>query len=288
MKIVEPNVELWRQGTDVEKHIARCARICYKSLKDTGNDKLVANLKKSGHNSMFRHESVYAIIPDDEIVLAFFAHYVECPYIDFNKYDDKIYVATNGNFILDLYDSFDYDKIRIYRYITENQVDENQFANTEMGHTLMRYTFKVVTQISTSRELNRVSPNNIAEQSTRYVLEEGCICRPWWMTDEDINIYNGSCNNITSSKFHIYINACEKGFNHYKELIKEDMLREDARGVLPLDTATTCAYTYSIKEWRKIIDLRYYGTTGKPHNNARIIAGMIKEELEQLGYEFKD
>lgn len=31
--------------------------------------------------------------------------------------------------------------------------------------------FKVTTQISTSRELNRVSPNNIAEQSTRYVYE---------------------------------------------------------------------------------------------------------------------
>lgn len=35
----------------------------------------------------------------------------------------------------------------------------------------MRYTFRVTTQISTSRELNRVSPNNIAEQSTRYVYE---------------------------------------------------------------------------------------------------------------------
>ena len=35
-----------------------------------------------------------------------------------------------------------------------------------------------------------------------------------------------------------------------------------------------------------IIDLRYYGTTGKPHENAKIIAGMIKNELEQLGYDF--
>lgn len=34
---------------------------------------------------------------------------------------------------------------------------------------MMRYTFCVDTQISTSRELNRVSPNNIAEMSTRYI-----------------------------------------------------------------------------------------------------------------------
>jgi thymidylate synthase ThyX len=42
---------------------------------------------------------------------------------------------------------------------------------------MMRYTFCVDTQISTSRELNRVSPNSIAEKSTRYVYEDGSICR---------------------------------------------------------------------------------------------------------------
>ena len=43
-------------------------------------------------------------------------------------------------------------------------------------------------------------------------------------------------------------------------------------------------YTYSIKEWKHIIDLRYYGKTGKPHPNAKIIAGMIKKQLNELGY----
>ena len=66
------------------------------------------------------------------------------------------------------------------------------------------------------------------------------------------------------------------------------MHRQDARGVLPLDTATVCIYTYSIEEWRHIIDLRYYGTTGKPHPNAKIIAGMIKDNLETCGYDFKN
>ena len=65
------------------------------------------------------------------------------------------------------------------------------------------------------------------------------------------------------------------------------MHRQDARGVLPIDTATKCAYTYSIEEWRHIIDLRYYGTTGKPHPNAKIITGMIRDKLINLGYNFK-
>lgn len=55
---------------------------------------------------------------------------------------------------------------------------------------MMRYTFCVDTQISTSRELNRVSPNNIAEKSTRYVYEDGTICRPHWMSDEIATHFN--------------------------------------------------------------------------------------------------
>lgn len=31
-----------------------------------------------------------------------------------------------------------------------------------------------------------------------------------------------------------------------------------------------------------------YGTTGKPHPNAKIIAGMIRNNLMELGYDFKD
>lgn len=36
MKIVEPLVELWKQGDDVKAHVAKCARVCYG--KESGND----------------------------------------------------------------------------------------------------------------------------------------------------------------------------------------------------------------------------------------------------------
>ena len=36
MKIIEPKVELWKQGDDAKAHVARCARVCYG--KETGND----------------------------------------------------------------------------------------------------------------------------------------------------------------------------------------------------------------------------------------------------------
>lgn len=36
MKIVEPFVELWKQGDDVKAHVAKCARVCYG--KESGKD----------------------------------------------------------------------------------------------------------------------------------------------------------------------------------------------------------------------------------------------------------
>jgi thymidylate synthase (FAD) len=193
------------------------------------------------------------------------------------------------------------DNEGFYDIIKKYEVDTIQFENTPVGYNLMRFTFKVVTQVSTSRELNRVSPNNIAEQSTRYVnfvKKElfGAICTPHWMiplmgiypeydikNKDDIKLFSEGDRGTE-----VYLKACQNNFEAYNELITEcDAIPQDARGVLPLDTLTVCAYTYSISEWRAIIDLRYYGTTGKPHPNAKLIAGMIRDKLIDYGYEFR-
>lgn len=95
--------------------------------------------------------------------------------------------------------------------------------------------------------------------------------------------------NEEHKKVYLYYDACESSFNKYHILINEyNMNRQDARGILPIDTATRCIYTYSVREWRHIIDLRYYGTTGTPHPNCIIIAGMIRNNLMELGYDFRD
>lgn len=154
---------------------------------------------------------------------------------------------------------------------------------------MMRYTFCIDTQISTSRELNRVSPNSIAEMSTRYVYADGSICRPHWISQKEAELFNNDNNADLDEAMNVYLNGCKRDFEEYKILVdKYKIHRQDARGVLPLDTATRCIYTYSIDEYRHIIDLRYYGTTGKPHPNARLIAGMIRNNLMELGYDFRD
>lgn len=290
MKIIQPKVELWQQGEDKVAHVARCARICYK--KETGNDSaLYGSLERRNHLSMYRHETYYAAVPTykkDSIIWKCLAGYMHCPYIKWVTYRNNTYIITNGNFIRDIVK----DNPVLFHMIYDNQITSEEAEQIEpIWEHFMRYTFCVVTQISTSRELNRVSPNNIAEQSTRYVYEDGTICKPHWMTDEEVDYLNNEpifeewCN--SHKKASIFRDSCNDSFNKYKLLVDIGMQRQDARGVLPIDTATKCAYTYSIDEWRAIINLRYYGTTGAPHPNAKIVAGMIREQLMDLGYVFK-
>lgn len=286
MKIIEPKVELWRQE-DAKAHVARCARVCYG--KETGNDEAtVKRLINSKHWSMFRHETVYAMIP----IKLWYGNFGEIlkgykasPYISWVTVRDYIYVSTNGNFMLDIekYEPVLYNEINNYR------VSEEEFNSCETAYNLFaRWTFCVDTQISTSRELNRVSPNNIAEKSTRYVYEDGTICRPHWISTKEADMFNEDNNADLDEAMNVYLRGCKRSFEDYKILIdKHKLNRQDARGVLPLDTATRCIYTYSINEWRAILDLRYYGTTGKPHPNAYIIASMIRNELMELGYDFR-
>lgn len=288
MKIIEPKVELWQQGGDAKAHVARCARVCYG--REIGNDQAtIKRLIDSEHWSMFRHGTYYIIANDsDKTLETIVINYANTIGFSYHYEKHVYYITVNGNWVLDHKTQFDY----LSKYI----VPIEDFCNTEIGFHMMRYTFCVDTQISTSRELNRVSPNSIAEKSTRYVYEDGTICRPHWMSDEIATHFNEEPlfadwidDNIEHQKAYYYISSCNDSFFNYKALIdKFGMHRQDARGVLPLDTATRCVYTYSINEWRHIIDLRYYGTTGTPHPNARLIAGMIRNNLMELGYDFRD
>lgn len=289
MKIIEPKVELWQQGGDAKAHVARCARVCYG--RETGNDQAtIKRLIDSEHWSMFRHGTYYIIANDsDKTLETIVINYANTIGFSYHYEKHVYYITVNGNWVLDHKTQFDY----LSKYI----VPIEDFRNTEIGFNMMRYTFCVDTQISTSRELNRVSPNSIAEKSTRYVYEDGSICRPHWLNGyyicKDIvgryDVYkDGKRDTDINHKVLTYIESCDCSFARYKYLVEAGLHRQDARGVLPLDTATRCIYTYSINEYRHIIDLRYYGTTGTPHPNARLIAGMIRNNLMELGYDFRD
>lgn len=281
MKLINPRVEYW-DNKDSINHVARCARICYKSDNQNNNEELFQRLLNSAHHSMFRHDTKYYIVPnikgnissDLRCLYDVLKQFEANPYIHQIVTESNIFVSANGQFVLNHQDEF------LIESLSEFVVDKETFFSYNETKLIRRFTFCITSQISTTRELNRVSPNNIAEESTRYCNysknkfgNEISICKPHWYDNANATLQG------------IYSVICKKAESGYFRLLDEGMLPQDARGVLPLDTASTVVYTYTIKEWKHIIDLRYRGVTGAPHPNAKIVIGEVYKQLTKMGYD---
>lgn len=270
MKIIEPKVELLSEiGISPESHIARCSRICYgredKEPNQEADEKMVWGLIKRGHNSMLRHASVY-ISHLEEILPYLEEHIANSPYWNYSM--SHKYASTN------LQEFMQSKKDREQVTVIDNSKFLEECAKHPELFELYRITFCITTQISTSRELNRKSPNAIAERSTRYCSsKDGLeICRPWWYNEDTLahDMYKANMKYLETA---------------YKYLLGAGMKPEDARGILPLDTATKVIYTYSIREWQHILDLRLYDKTGKAHPNVHVVMQMVKDQINNFAKE---
>lgn len=278
MKLIEPKVELLSElNISPESHIARCARVCYgkeyKEPNQEADEKMVDGLIKREHLSMLRHASVYVMHTDCDITPQYITNYM------YNNSYWNFYGKHGGFASTNLQEADKCKDMLKQCDIIDNKSFLEKCTEIPILFRLYRLTFCITTQISTSRELNRVSPNNIAERSTRYCSsEDGLeICKPWWFKQiEDIT--KGNCTYAEKWYYDNMINTEEV----YKVLLDTNMRPEDARGILPLDTATKVIYTYSIREWEHILDLRYYGTTGKPHPNCHVVMQMVKDQINNF------
>lgn len=327
MRIVAPYVK-YVPNKDNFEHIAKAARICYAAEKSNKSDyEFVEELwSKRNHRSPYRHGTLYYEIPASfqRLVNKFINNpFCTCVYIP-GEY--TWFISTNCQFVKEL------DQ-KILRTLDNFIINEEYIYKCAKAYPelldIIRVSFEIQTQISTSRELNRVSPNNICEQSTRYCNfskdkfgNHIAFCQPHWLdalTDINDNVheyvdvyfneegkyvqkYNdgeeqlygnptfsaiGFSNEEETQPAFVplvikWVESCFNAEEVYFRMLKEGMLPQDARGILPLDTATKLFYTYSVKEWKHILDLRYKGTTGKPHPNAKIIATEIYNKLKEL------
>ena len=282
MKFTEPQVEWWQQ-TSLAQHIARVGRICYKAKgkqpgKGMTDDEAKAFIQKrdeerckgfweSGHRSMYRHGTIYFFMPHEKGLPNYIWAYLNAsPYIDYATKNHKVWISTNMQFLLEHKNMM--DALSPYDVSEDEFIEKAQKYECEEAFSIIRMTLVVTTQISTSRELNRTSPNSIAEQSTRYCnLEKKGgvqIARPHW--------YDGGTR-WQRMVYGLVCSVCEWGYN---SLLKSGLKPQDARGILPLDTYTVVAYTYTLAEWSHILNLRYHGTTGAPHPTAKIIGEKIR------------
>lgn len=264
MQIVEPKVEYWLQENPVD-HVARCARVCYASDKTTNNKEMCGALWKNKHRSMFRHAGVYYIIPEKlQISEKAYVGAVVC-----HLYSNY-YVSTNEQCAREYWDER-YKKYRISKFEAFNH-------HVFLAKKMLRVTMCVETGIDITREYNRKSPNNIAEQSTRYVDFNKKVgirfkkCH--WMNG--LNLYKKYLTRFMckTAEWFYKISRSKYGLN---------LPPQDARWILPLDIMSKVVYTYTIKEWEEILNMREFDYTGKAHPDAKDVACKIHERISKLG-----
>ena len=279
MKIIEPKVELLSElNISPESHIARCSRTCYsKEYKEPNQEadkKMVDGLINRGHLSMLRHASIYAIHVDCEVTPQYITDYI------YNNQYWNFYDKNGGIASTNLQEAYKCKNMLKNCDIIDNKSFLEKCTEIPVLFSIYRLTFCVTTQIGTSRELNRKSPNAIAERSTRYCSsKDGLeICKPWWFKHSIEDITKGNCTYAEKWYYDNMINTEEV----YKVLLDTNMKPEDARGILPLDTATKVIYTYSIREWQHILDLRLYDKTGKAHPNCHVVMQMVRDQINEF------
>jgi thymidylate synthase, flavin-dependent len=107
------------------------------------------------------------------------------------------------------------------------------------------FTFELETSIAVSREIMRHRLCSFNERSTRYCDTSNlCVLKPFWY------------DNATEVQKALYTNALTQAEDDYKYLIDNGSKRQEARGVLPLDTMTRIIMQANIAEWMHIFELR--------------------------------
>lgn len=281
MKLINPSAKILKQEPELEgiyKQIELAGRTCYKSedkITDGSAKSFVDRMIKSNHLAMLEHGTVYLKYPEDK-------HFVKYHENEFSR----IKLIEDGDFAV----------TTNYRVLVENDwLDDLKYICEPTEYHERRITFKLLTSIGVTRELNRHRVNSIAEQSTRYCNyskdkfgNEVTFCIPSWLS----NIKEGSYTwkdyfgdwryiDMSSSIEDKFIAELFSSERAYLELITKGWQPQQAREVLPLCTATEAVYTAFESDWNHFFNLRYFESTGKVHPNMKELTTLMYKEYER-------
>ena len=286
MKFIKPKVEYLPQSEGINgiyKQIEHCARTCYKSedkITENSAEKFVKKMIENKHTAMLEHGTVYLMFTMDYEKMKTVNKYIRNPYSCYTTDYKFYYVTTN------------------LRTLIENEwLDDLKYICKPTEYHKKRYTFKFTTDIGTARELTRHRVFSFAQESTRYCNYSkdrfkgvGFII-PSWLEMNELELADKSdlegwlTVNDPSIKQTMFMESCWRSEEAYLNLIKNGATAEQARQVLPLSTKTELCMTGFESDWQHVFDLRYKGTTGKPHPDMKYLMGLLVDELNKNNIE---
>ena len=263
MKLIDSKVELLQQESGLEgafKQIERCGRTCYKSedhITEDSYKRFVEGMIKNGHTAMLEHGTIYlkcTRVKSDINPLHKYRDHVELNRYSrcITTYDDlttTCYVTTN------------------YRVIIQNNLEDDlQYICDPTPLHIKRYTFRITCDRGVSHEIVRHRHMSFAQESTRY-------CN--YSKDKFGNELTFIKPNLEG-----YEPLFKQIEELYFKLLEQGKTPQEARAILPNALKTEICVTGFMDDWDYFLDLRYRGTTGKPHPDMYKVAKEIHEILE--------
>lgn len=268
MKLINQSCESLVQEpglNGIYKQIELAGRTCYKSLDKVTSDSakpFVDRMIKSQHTAMLEHGTVYLKCQWNEYT--YFGTYESNPYSRVVLRAGVYYITTN------------------MRVIVENHWEKDlEYLCEPTEYHVKRYTLVCTTALHCYKDLTRHRTMSFAIESTRYCnysktekFGEMTFIKPTW--------YDNS-SKIQKFIFKGFLKLVEKS---YKYFITSGWKAQQAAEVLPQCIKGDMVITGFEDDWKHLLDLRYYGTTGAPHPMVRELAVLMKHKLDELGLKY--
>ena len=278
MRLIKPSVEILEQKPGVQgmyDMIELCGKTSYKSPVKGGKvaEDFVSARVNEGHYAVLEFGTVYLEYPKDKDIVK----YDENPY-------SRIHLMEDGNFAV----------TTNLRVLVENGwTSDLQYICEPTEYHEKRYTARFITNIGVTREMCRHRTFSFCEQSTRYCNYNSgkfggqvTYVIPSWAQ----SLYEGeeqvySPFEITPKEAEL-MQAWYDAEKRYKAMLASEATPQEARGCLPLGTATEICVCGFKEAWEHFFALRYYGLTGKPHPDMLQVATICYDAFKEKGIEF--
>lgn len=298
MKLIESKAELVLQQEGLEgvyKQIELAGRTAYHSLDKITPDSakgFVNRMIKSKHGAALEHGTVYLKIPYNW--LHRLTHIGLC-----NKYIENPYSRTHEMYeLLEAPVTHDAASSNIVCYLAvttnlrvlveNNWLEDLKYICEPTQHHEKRYTMRFICSRAIAQELTRHRAFSFLMESQRYVNYskerhggEITFIIPSWCNFEPAQIEEYERGDYRHSLVREYalLSGLSEAENHYMTMLSDGCTPQQARDVLPNATKTELIMTGFASDWRFFFDLRYYGKTGKPHPDMKLLAGKARDEF---------
>lgn len=309
MKLIEPKVELWEQGStlaEIWEHIAKCTRVCYQSepkntdetgeqfvkriiLRNHSYEEIAKDrkLQEKLHLSVLEHGTVYLAMPNK----------LTCPIQSNGWYKYGTNPFSKGLKVCEVDNERRVAITTNMRVLIENgwMNDLKYLCEPTEYHTL-RKTFSIWTNTGAIRDTNRHRVHSISEESSRYCRyssskfgSELSIAKMPWISNKDYakamfsteDLFNKGVipahDTNTWSANDWYLWYLQMGEIVYNKLSELGWKAQQCSEVLTFSTKTQSVHTAFIDDWQHYCHLRSDEVSGKVRPEVKIIANKINK-----------